>query len=134
MSTDSSHSILIVDNDPNVVGALKARLGGLGYRCLGACCGAQALALFERDPADLVISDLNMPQGDGASLASALRRVSSVPIILISGFKDAYRKTLRGVPDVSFLHKPFETTELVSLVAASLAVAQAQPEREAARL
>lgn len=114
-------TILIVDNDPAVVAALTARLGALGYACNIAGCGSHALAQFHDDPPDLVISDLNMPQGDGAALAESIRRVSSIPIILISGVKDAYRKQLRGVTDISFLRKPFETQELVQLVAASLA-------------
>jgi len=121
MRTDTNKSILIVDNDPSVLAALSARLGGMGYRCTTAVGGAQALGKFSSCNADLVISDLNMPQGDGADLAQAIRRISGVPIIVISGFKDAYRKKLREIADVSFLHKPFETEILLQLVSASLA-------------
>lgn len=120
MNNPAAKTILIVDNDPNVLTALAARLTGLGYRCLKATSGSQALGLFETDAPDLVISDLNMPQGDGASLAATIRRFSNVPIILISGFKDAYRKALRGVPDISFLHKPFDTEDLIALIGTSL--------------
>jgi DNA-binding response OmpR family regulator len=124
MKPDTTTTILIVDNDPAVLAALKARLGGLGYRCNTASCGAHALAQFEADTPDLVISDLNMPQGDGVALAESIRRVSAVPIILISGFKDEYRKQLRHIHDISFLHKPFETAALVELVEVALASAR----------
>lgn len=116
MRTELPHSILIVDNDASVVEALTARLGGMGYRCASACSGAQAIARFQADVVDLVISDLNMPQGDGESLAQNLRRISDVPLVIISGFKDADRRTLVGMPDVWFLSKPFESAELVGLV------------------
>lgn len=120
MSREGAERILIVDNDPAVVTALTARLGGMGYRCATASCGSQAMAQFLSTTPNLVISDLNMPNGDGATLAESIRKVSSVPILLISGFKDAYRKQLRHVPDVLFLHKPFSTEALIELVEAAL--------------
>jgi DNA-binding response OmpR family regulator len=126
MYTDTNKSILIVDNDPGVIAALSARLGGMGYRCTTAGCSDQALSQFSSCNIDLVISDLNMPQGDGAVLAQAIRRTSGVPIIIISGFKDAYRKKLNNIANVSFLHKPFETKELLQLVSASLATPGSQ--------
>lgn len=126
MQSNPSKTILIVDNDPSVLAALKARLGGMGYGCITASCGAQALGTFATNGADLVISDLNMPQGDGVALAEGIRRVSNVPIILISGCKDDYRKRLRSIQDVSFLHKPFESEEMVRLVEAALGVADKQ--------
>lgn len=122
MSEPRVGHILIVDNDPSVVAALSARLRGMGYQCTTASCGAQALGQFTAKAPDLVISDLNMPQGDGVTLAESIRRTSSVPIILISGFKDAYRKQLRHVPDVLFLHKPFSTESLIELVEVALAL------------
>ncbi len=121
MNSRNAKHILIVDNDPAVVTALAARLGANGYRCTTANCGSQAIARFDADQPDLIISDLNMPQGDGVALAESIRRVSLVPIILISGFKDAYRKQLRHVRDILFLHKPFVTEELVTLVASAIA-------------
>lgn len=121
MPSTTTKTILIVDNDPGAVTALTARLGSLGYRCTSAGCGSHALAQFEADPPDLVISDLNMPQGDGITLAESIRRSSRVPIILISGFKDEYRRQLRHIPDISFLHKPFDSAVLVELVEIALA-------------
>ena len=126
MHIDTNKSILIVDNDPSVLVALSARLGGMGYRCTTADGGVRALSKFSSCGADLVITDLNMPQGDGADLAQAIRRVSGVPIIVISGFKDAYRKRLQEITNVSFLHKPFETETLLQLVSASLAAPGSQ--------
>lgn len=121
MAINVPKSILLVDNDRTVLSALTARLGGLGYRCESACSGAQALSLFRLHGADLVISDLNMPQGDGETLAENIRRVSDVPMIIISGYKDAPRKKLVGIAGVQFLEKPFEGAVLAELVEAALA-------------
>jgi DNA-binding response OmpR family regulator len=116
-----THSILVVDNDPAAVAAISARLAANRYLCFTAACGAQGFAQFQAQPVDLVISDLHMPYGDGVVLAENIRRVSDVPIILISGLKDEFRRRLRSVPDVSFLHKPFPTEDLLRMVAASIA-------------
>lgn len=116
MNNPRHPSILVVDNDPNVLAVLTARLGGMGYHCTTAQGGEEALSRFASMGADLVISDLNMPNGNGVEFARSLRERSDVPLILVSGFKDAYRKHLRGVANVSFLHKPFSSEELASLV------------------
>jgi DNA-binding response OmpR family regulator len=120
MSATATQSILVVDNDSAVLSALTTRLRSKGYACTAAHSGAQALAEFEQHPRDLIITDLKMPDGDGATLAEAVRRISSVPIILISGYKDGFRRRLRNVPDITFLHKPFNADELLRLIAASL--------------
>lgn len=99
----------------------------MGYRCESACSGAQALSLFKLHGADLVISDLNMPQGDGEALAENLRRLSDVPVIIMSGFKDAPRQKLVGVPGIRFVEKPFESSTLVELVEATLAEPATEP-------
>lgn len=130
MSINVPKSILIVDNDHGVLEAVSARLGGMGYRCEVANSGAQALGLFKLHGADLVISDLNMPQGDGEVLAENLRRLSDVPLIIISGFKDALQKKLVGIEGVQFLQKPFEGSILAEMVEAALAGTAGEPHAE----
>ncbi len=124
MNSPRNKTILIVDNDPAVVAALTARLSAAGFHCATAACGAQAMTRFHDSPPDLVISDLKMPQGDGIALAESVRRISTVPIILMSGFKDEYRRSMRHIPDVLFLHKPFDTMLLLELVEGAFLDAQ----------
>lgn len=113
-------TILLVDNDPDLVRALALRLESRGFRCLTAGTGGQALAAFSLGGIDLVITDLNMPGGDGLELTNALRRTSTVPIIVVTGYKNDFARRLRGVPNVVLLHKPFEVAELMNLVDAEL--------------
>lgn len=120
MTQGVSSVILIVDNDPMVVAALDARLTGMGFRCERAGSGAQALAQFERYEPDLVITDFNMPQGDGATFVRSVRRISSVPIIVISGCPDAAKATQWRALGVTFLRKPFDSDRLMELVREAL--------------
>src|ERR1043165_3559680 len=113
-------TVLLVDNDPDFVLAVRLRLEGHGYRCITAGTGGQALAQFGIDDVGLVITDLNMPGGDGLELATVLRRTSAVPIIVVTGCKNDFARRLRGVPNVVLLHKPFDVSELLSIADAEL--------------
>jgi DNA-binding response OmpR family regulator len=122
MSTSQGPTLLIVDNDDGLRAALAARLAAHGYRCITACSGAQALSLFQEQEVQFVITDLNMPAGDGVALATEIRRRSDVPIMFITGFRDAFKRVMRSVKDVLILQKPFDPQELVSLIETTLAI------------
>lgn len=113
-------SILIIDNDEAMVEVLSARLEHAGYRCVKARSGAQGLAEFREDNFDLVITDLNMPSGDGVEVARSIRRTSEVPIIVVTGFSEHYRYEVRTINDVTILRKPFRTVELINLIEATV--------------
>lgn len=117
---ESHPTILIIDNDEGMVAVLAARLQACGYRCVTAGSGAQGLAAFRGHDIDLVITDLNMPAGDGVSLARAIRRTSDVPIIIVTGYRDNYRRELRSIPNVALVEKPFESNQFIDLVDTAL--------------
>jgi len=114
--------ILIIDNDEGVVRALSTRLSSIGYECATAMSGSQGLSMFQQQPADLVISDLNMPAGDGVALASSLRKHSNVPIIFVTGFQEEYRRRLRNIANVTVFRKPFDMGDLLDIIEAELAL------------
>lgn len=120
MRPDNPQTLLVVDNDPELVKALSIRLTHAGYRCLVAGTGTQAIAEFARERIDLVISDLDMPCGDGVALGESIRRVSPVPLIFITGFKDSFKRRLRNVSNATVLRKPFDSDELLGLVECAL--------------
>lgn len=120
MSPREKRTILVIDNDEDLTGALTKRLGSLGFHCISAASGAQGLAEFRGAPVDLVISDLNMPGGDGVVLAESIRRTSNVPIIFVTGFRDDYKRRLRHIQNVTTLRKPFDTQDLIDLITAAL--------------
>jgi DNA-binding response OmpR family regulator len=83
-----SLTILVVDDEPAMVGALGALLGRAGHRIVAAYDGDEALRRFRADPIDLVLLDLAMPGLDGAEVCRQMRAESDVPIIVVSGERD----------------------------------------------
>jgi CheY-like chemotaxis protein len=120
MHRESEATILVVDNDPDLRRVISLRLTGAGYSCVEAGTGAQALSEWRRRSFDVVVSDLNMPGGDGIALADALQRDEAVPIIFITGFREDFKRRLRRVDNVSLLEKPFDPSVLIELIEATL--------------
>ncbi len=124
MSTSHRARILIIDNDEDLVRAISTRLGHLGYVCLTAASGAQGLSILREAEVDLVITDLNMPNGDGIDVLKSIRETGDLPAIVVTGFSEEYRDQLRGLA-VARLPKPFESQALVDLVELELGSARA---------
>jgi DNA-binding response OmpR family regulator len=112
-------TILLVDDDCEVVSGLKIALEAKGYRVLAAHDGNTGLALAETSQADLVIVDMMMPQKSGFLVLETLKRrgPASPKVIMITANEglrhQAYAETL-GVDD--FLRKPFSLDELLASV------------------
>lgn len=121
MERTAAGTILVIDNDESLLAVLERRLGHLGYRCDTAVCGAQGIAGFDPERHDLVVTDLNMPGGDGVELARAIREISDVPIVIVTGYRDAFRTRVRAVPGLTVMEKPFDFNDLVDLVDAEIA-------------
>src|SRR5690606_36030892 len=106
-----------------------AALRAAGYAVLPARDGAEALARFERDPVDLVLSDQRMPRLDGLGLLRALRRRAAIPFVLYSAGAEpdlAFRAARLGA--AGCLAFPFRLEEqLLPTLAASLDAACSRP-------
>ncbi|MFK7959634.1 MAG: response regulator [Phycisphaerales bacterium] len=113
-------TILIVDNDEGMTAALSFRLGSHGYHCITAASGAQGIAACREQDVDLIITDLNMPAGDGVALAQTVRTFSQIPIVIVSGFHGDFRDRLNRIENVTVLPKPFDTSRLIDLIEADL--------------
>jgi len=111
--------ILIADDDPQILRALRITLGARGYDIVTAEDGEAALnAVIEHHP-DLVMLDLGMPRLDGLAVIDALRGWSSVPILVVSGRTGAADKVEaldRGADD--YVTKPFSIDELLARIRA----------------
>ena len=108
--------VLIVDNDDGVVRAIQLRLQQAGYRCATASCGLQAMSLYDPLHTALVITDLNMPSGSGADLIWSVRQQGNTPMIVMTGFANAFEEELSHYPSITVLQKPFETATLLDLI------------------
>jgi CheY-like chemotaxis protein len=123
--------ILIVDDDAALREVLRVALAADGYDVDGAGDGTEALALLERQPYDLVLSDLQMPHVDGPSLYETLRTRHHFPVrfatklprvIFMTGNAAAHAEFLRGTTD-PILEKPFRLRVVRQMVSVLLAAA-----------
>ena len=121
MGDSASPRILVIDNDEGLAQAVATRLRSQGYACITASNGEEGLSEYSLGEIDLIVTDLNMPALDGVGLIDRIRSGSTVPIIVMTGFSDQYKKELRKIPNVSVLQKPFETQALLDLVNLELA-------------
>jgi DNA-binding response OmpR family regulator len=117
---NASSTILIIDNDERLVKALVVQLSRCGYTCLAAYSGAQGIAMFQSHDVDLVITDVNMPDGNGVEITRSIRALGDAPVIVITGFRDHYQRDLRALANVSVIRKPFTFSQLHDVVEAEL--------------
>jgi DNA-binding response OmpR family regulator len=114
-------SVLIVEDDERIRAAVRLALGDEGYVVLESESGEQALELFEREPADLVLVDLMLPDMTGFELCRSLRQASGVPIIIVTARTDTHDVVAgleAGADD--YITKPFATKELAARMRALL--------------
>ena len=107
--------ILVVDDEPAMVGALGALLGQAGHRIVAAYDGEEALRRFGAESPDLVLLDLAMPGLDGAAVCRRIRAESDTPIIVVTGESDAdITAELLDAGADDYVRKPFRGEELLA--------------------
>lgn len=128
----ASLKVLVVDDEPAMVGVIGAILGGAGHRIVAAYSGTEALRRFREEDPDLVLLDLAMPDLDGLLVVREIRATSDAPIIIVSGETDvgATVELLEAGAD-DFLRKPFRGDELLARVRAVTRRARRAPARGA---
>jgi two-component system KDP operon response regulator KdpE len=107
--------ILVADDDPQLVRALRITLAAHGYQVFAAPDGAAALTLAAREDPDIVMVDLGMPRVDGMRVIEALRGRTTAPIIVVSGrtgSADKVEALDAGADD--YVTKPFQIDELLA--------------------
>jgi two-component system KDP operon response regulator KdpE len=113
--------ILVVDDDPQLVRALRITLAASGYEVATAPDAVTALTLAGRIPPDLVILDLGLPDLDGVAVIEALRGWSAAPVIVLSARHHELAKVDAldaGADD--YVTKPFGMPELLARMRAAL--------------
>ncbi len=114
-------TILVCDDEKEIVEAIEIYLMNEGYKVLKAYDGAQALSIFEEHEVHLVIMDIMMPQMDGIRATMRLRESGNIPVIMLSAKSEDGDKILglnSGADD--YVTKPFNPLELVARVKSQL--------------
>ena len=111
------YTILVVDDEKDIVSALEIYLKAEGYRVLSACNGKEALAAAAREDVHLILMDIMMPVMDGIEAMVEIRKISNVPVILLTAKSEDTDKVLGltvGADD--YVTKPFNPVELQARV------------------
>lgn len=115
------YNILICDDQPDIVNALKIYLAPEGYGLFEAYTGAEALKTVQREEIHLVLLDIMMPQMDGITATAKIREISNVPIILLTAKSETEDKVLGlNVGADDYITKPFVPVEVLARVRSQL--------------
>jgi two-component system KDP operon response regulator KdpE len=117
----SARSVLVCDDEPQILRALRVVLREAGFDVVPAATAEEALDRAAVQPPDAAIIDLVLPDGDGIEVCRALREWSQMPIILLSAVGDEGEKVRAleaGADD--YVVKPFAPRELVARLQANL--------------
>jgi DNA-binding NtrC family response regulator len=110
----SSLSILVIDDDPDILGSIRQYLEDRGHRVFLAHTGEEGLRTLEKEPIDIVITDVKMPGMDGFEVLRRVKAVSSgTDVIIITGYREienAFRAMREGAFD--FFTKPLKVQDL----------------------
>src|SRR6204780_140633 len=114
-------AVLIVDDEPPIRRFLKTSLSAQGYRVAEADTGAAALKAMAESKPDLVVLDLGLPDMNGLDVIRAIRKVSDMPIVVLSVRGDEQSKVAAldlGADD--YVTKPFGMEELIARLRTAL--------------
>lgn len=115
------YKVLVIEDEPPIRRLLRSGLAAEQYRVVEAADAAEAMRMLAREKPDLVVLDLGLPDRSGLEVIDAIRRASSVPIVVLSVRSDERTKVAaldRGADD--YITKPFSMGELTARLRAAL--------------
>ena len=114
----ATRHILVADDEAIAAMALERFLTRKGYRVTTAVNGIEALEFHQRDPADVVVTDIRMPRGGGRELIASLRsRDEALPIVVMTGYMSLNDEAGIATDDrLVVLQKPIEIERLLQII------------------
>lgn len=122
--TGEKKTILVVDDEPDVITFLSTLLEDNGYAIMSAENGEEALNRVKENPPHLVTLDITMPEKSGVRFYREMKESDewkSIPIVMVTGISDDFEKfisTRRQVPPPEgYIHKPIDPKEILEVIA-----------------
>ena len=123
--------ILVVDDDPDLVRAMRLRLLASNYEVTTATDGYSAVASAQKEHPSLIILDLGLPAGDGFVVLDRLQNsdvLAGIPVIVLSaGDAQTNKERVLKAGAAGFLQKPADNEELMNMIRLSLEPSNARP-------
>ena len=132
---ETKQSILLIDDEPDLLDNLRLTLEMAGYQTATATDGVEALAVLESQPVGLILSDISMPCMDGYQLYDRIRenpRWTEIPFIFLTGCRFLSDKEIRygkGLGVEEYLTKPIRSEQLLLAVLSKLQPARLEEVR-----
>jgi CheY-like chemotaxis protein len=115
---DNEKTIMVVDDNPDIITIVRTILEGKGFNVLSASGGAECLEVLKTQKPDLIVLDIMMPEMDGLEVLTRLKAMSelaNVPVVLLTA-KVQYEDVLGGYKLGAdyYITKPFTSTQLIN--------------------
>lgn len=120
----AKHKILVVDDDPDLLRAMRLRLRANDYDITTASDGYMAIATAQKERPDLILLDVGLPAGDGFVVLERLQQsdaLSAIPVIVVSA-RDPQNNEERALKAgaAAYFQKPADNEELLNVIRVSL--------------
>ena len=124
-------SILLIDDDPDFLLIHEYMLGSAGYQVLKAETGSEGLQLLQKNPVDIILLDINLPDANGLELCRHIKNdesMSSCLVFLVSAVQASFDERIRGLKAGAegYLLKPLHKEELLLRMESALRVKRTQ--------
>jgi two-component system, OmpR family, alkaline phosphatase synthesis response regulator PhoP len=115
---ENNKTIMVVDDNPDIITIVRTILEGKGFNVLSASSGAECLEALKSQKPDLIVLDIMMPEMDGLEVLTRLKAMSeftNVPVVLLTA-KVQYEDVLGGYKLGAdyYITKPFTSTQLIN--------------------
>lgn len=107
-------TVLIVDDEPDILELMEEEFKYCGYDTLTAICGNDAIKILDSNKVDIVVSDYKMPNGNGMAVLSHVSKMAKPPsFFFVSGQADVSGEVALRAGARKFFSKPFDLDELI---------------------
>lgn len=123
MNSEETKTILLVDDEPDLLELLKEGLEDFNFIVFCALNGAEALEILKKHPIDCLITDIKMPVMSGIELVSIIRRNQpTLPVFFITAYQDLPKEVLASLQPKAIIFKPFDIEEAALLIKSELKI------------
>ena len=117
MTDKEQITVLLVDDEAELVAIFKEGLEDLSFKVLTATDGLMAKKIYDKEKIDCLITDITMPEMNGVELVAYIRESNlELPIFFITGYMDYSREVLNSFRPKAVIFKPFDIEEAAILV------------------